>query len=77
MRKIVIKVNPDGSVSHDFVGFAGKDCLTADDALRAQLAALGIQVQTTNFEAKPELLHAQEGEAHESQQQSRQQQKEA
>jgi Protein of unknown function (DUF2997) len=75
MRKIVIKVNPDGTVSHDFIGFAGKDCLAADDALRAQLAALGIQMQTTKYEPKPELLHAQE--AYEPQQQIGQQQKEA
>jgi len=74
MRKIVIKVNPDGTVSQDYVGFVGKDCLAADDALRAQLAALGIQMQTTKFEPKPELLDAQE--AYEPQQQSAQQQKE-
>lgn len=71
MRKIVIKVGPDGTVTHDFIGFAGKDCLTADDALRAQLAALGIQMQTTKYEPKPELLHAQE--AYESQQHGQQQ----
>ena len=59
-KEIRIVVNPDGSVTHDFVGFSGKDCLAADDALRAQLAALGIQMQTTKFEPKPELIHSQE-----------------
>jgi len=59
-KKIVIIVNPDGTVRHDFIGFAGQDCMVADEALRAQLAALGIETETTKFEPKPELLHGQE-----------------
>jgi hypothetical protein len=59
-KKIVIIVNPDGTVKHDFIGFAGQDCMIADDALRAKLAELGIQVETTRCEPKPELLHGQE-----------------
>jgi hypothetical protein len=59
-KKIVIIVNPDGTVKHDFIGFAGQDCMTADDALRAELARLGIQTETIKFEPKPELLHGQE-----------------
>lgn len=59
-KKIVIRVNPDGSVTHDFIGFAGQDCMVADDALRAKLAELGIRVETIKFEPKPELLHNQE-----------------
>ena len=60
MRKIVIIVQKDGTVKQDFIGFAGQDCMHADEALRQQLAALGIQVEETKFEPKPELLHGQE-----------------
>lgn len=60
MRKIVITVQPDGTVKHDFVGFVGQDCLKASADLRQQLAALGIKVEETKFEPKPELLHGQE-----------------
>lgn len=72
-KTIRIIVNPDGTVHHDFIGFAGQDCMAADDALRAQLAALGIQVETTKFEPKPELLHGQE--TYHPQQNSQQQEK--
>jgi len=74
-KKIVIKVKPDGTVYHDFVGFVGKDCMVADDALRAKLAELGIQVETTRFEPKPELLNVQE--SHQSLPMAQQQQGEA
>lgn len=60
MRKIVIVVNPDGTVRHDFIGFVGQDCMHADEALRQQLATLGIKVEETKFEPKPELTHGQE-----------------
>jgi hypothetical protein len=59
-KKIVIVVNTDGSVKHDFIGYAGQECMAADEALRAQLAALGITIENTRFEPKPELLHGQE-----------------
>jgi hypothetical protein len=60
MRKIVITVLPDGTVKHDYVGFVGQACVKADEELRAKLAELGIQSETTRFEPKPELTHSQE-----------------
>lgn len=60
MRKIVITVLPDGKVQHDFQGFVGQACVHAEDELRAKLAELGIESETTRFEPKPELTHSQE-----------------
>ena len=60
MRKIVITVLPNGKVQHDFIGFAGQACIHAEEALRAKLAELGIESETTRFEPKPELTHSQE-----------------
>jgi DUF2997 family protein len=71
MHKIVITILPDGTVQHDFQGFVGQACMQAEDELRAKLAELGIQVQTTRFEPKPELAHSQE--AYRPQQGSQQQ----
>lgn len=71
-KQIVVRVNPDGTVQHDFIGYVGADCLQADEALRAKLAELGIQVETTRFEPKPELTHGQE--TYQPQQRGQQQQ---
>lgn len=60
MRKIIVTIEKDGTVKHDFVGFVGQACMQAEDELRAKLAELGIQVATTRFEPKPELAHSQE-----------------
>jgi len=60
MRKIVVTIESDGTVKHDYVGFAGQACMKADEELRAKLAELGIQVEQTRFEPKPELTHSQE-----------------
>jgi hypothetical protein len=71
MRKIIVTVQPDGTVKHDFIGYSGQECMGADEALRVKLAELGIQVETTRFEPKPELTHSQE--AYRPQQTSQQQ----
>jgi hypothetical protein len=55
MPKIRVTVNPDGSTSIDFEGYEGPSCLDAGEKLKALLAAQGVQVQQTNFVAKPEL----------------------
>jgi hypothetical protein len=59
-KKIVVTVQPDGTVKHDFIGYVGADCTKVAEALKQQLAALGIQSETIKFEPKPELIHSQE-----------------
>jgi hypothetical protein len=55
-KEIKVTINPDGTTSTDFSGYQGPTCLDAAEQLRQLLAArFGIQVQQTNFVAKPEL----------------------
>jgi Protein of unknown function (DUF2997) len=65
-KEIKVTINPDGTTSTDFSGYQGPSCLDAAEQLRQLLAArFGIQIQQTQFTAKPELA------ASEAQQQQR------
>jgi hypothetical protein len=61
MHEVRVTVNPDGTTKTDFSGFTGPTCLDEAAKLRQLLAnRFGIQVEETNFVAKPELQQAQE-----------------
>ena len=59
-REITVIVNPDGTTTTDFSGYQGPACLDAAEQLRQYLASFGVQVQQTQFTAKPELTQIQQ-----------------
>jgi hypothetical protein len=60
-KEIKVTINPDGTTTTDFSGYQGPSCLDAAEQLRQLLAArFGIQIQQTQFTAKPELASSQQ-----------------
>jgi hypothetical protein len=58
-KEIKVTINTDGTTTTDFSGYQGPTCLDAAEQLRQLLASrFGIQVQQTNFIAKPELAQS-------------------
>jgi hypothetical protein len=53
--RLSITVQPDGTVTTDFLQFVGPTCLAAGRQLHALLAELGIESEETSFTPKPEL----------------------
>ena len=61
MPKIAkVTIGKDGSACIEFEGYEGATCLKAGDDLNNLLAHLGITLEQTGFEAKPELLAAEQ-----------------
>jgi len=61
MPKIAkVTIGKDGSARIEFEGFEGATCLKAGADLNNLLAQMGITLEQTGFEAKPELLAAEQ-----------------
>ena len=60
--KLCITVQPDGTVTTDFLHFVGPNCLEAGRQFQALLAELGVHTDVTRLTPKPELLAPPAGE---------------
>ncbi len=58
LKRLTFTVNEDGTTTMDLSGFQGASCLAASKTFQEELAAFGVQVDITQFFAKPELRAA-------------------
>lgn len=62
MRRVVIRIRPDGTVVRDYQGFVGEECDIEDAKLTAKLSARGVSENVKKKEYKPEYYAVKEEE---------------
>ncbi len=56
-RRVEVRVDPDGSVHTEFVGFLGDQCMEAAEEMRRVLKSYGLSLECVHFHEKaPEEL---------------------